>query len=73
MINGLRVRNVESYVHYVCLTATEFYRDQYGTDPADTPVAAGLARRSVTLPLFPDMALEDVEYVVASLKAVLAQ
>ncbi len=73
VINGLRARNVESYVHYVCLTATEFYREQYGTSPADTPVAAELARRSITLPLFPDMALEDVNYVVASLKDVLAE
>jgi dTDP-4-amino-4,6-dideoxygalactose transaminase len=67
VIHRLRARQVEAYVHYVCLTETELYRRQYGTSGAQTPVAADLSRRSVTLPLFPSMAMEDVDYAAAML------
>ncbi|MCH7472353.1 DegT/DnrJ/EryC1/StrS family aminotransferase, partial [bacterium] len=72
-IHGLRRRNVEAYVHYICLTATSFYRERFGTDPAQTPTAASLARRSITLPLFPTMSEGDVAYAVAMLKDALAE
>lgn len=58
---------VQAYVHYPCLTGTQFYRERYGTSEADTPVAASLARRSITLPLYPTMTQDDVEYAVAML------
>ena len=67
VINGLRSRNVEAYLHYVCLTETQFYREKYNTSAAQTPVAANLAKRSITLPLFPSMTMDDVDYVVACL------
>jgi dTDP-4-amino-4,6-dideoxygalactose transaminase len=69
VINGLRTRNVEAYVHYIALTGTQFYRERFGAAVAQTPVAHGLGRRSITLPLFPTMTPEDVEYVVAMLRA----
>jgi dTDP-4-amino-4,6-dideoxygalactose transaminase len=68
VIHALRARNVEAYVHYIALTGTQFYRERYGADVAQTPVAHSLARRSITLPLFPTMTEEDVQYVVAMLK-----
>ncbi|MBN2082100.1 DegT/DnrJ/EryC1/StrS family aminotransferase [bacterium] len=73
VINALRRRQVEAYVHYICLSETEFYRRLLGTDDKTTPVAADLARRSITLPLFPTMAPADVEYVVAMLKEALSE
>ncbi len=72
IIRGLRARNVEAYVHYICLTGTQFYRENYSTSPKQTPVAAGLAQRSITLPLYPTMRPEDVDYVVAMLRQALA-
>ncbi len=68
VINGLRKRNVEAYLHYVCLTETQYYREAYNTSAGQTPVAANLSERSITLPLFPGMVLDDVDYVVGCLK-----
>jgi dTDP-4-amino-4,6-dideoxygalactose transaminase len=68
VIVGLRQRNIEAYVHYICLTGTQFYRERYGSAVDQTPVAHDLARRSITLPLFPALTAEDVEYVVAMLR-----
>ena len=68
VIHGLRRRNVEAYVHYICLPDTTFYRERYGSSGQTTPVALDLSRRSITLPLFPSMTEADVEYAVAMLK-----
>jgi len=68
VIHGLRRRNVEAYVHYICLTETEFYRERYGTLGEQTPTALDLSRRSITLPLFPSMTEADVEYAIAMLQ-----
>jgi len=73
VIQGLRARNIEAYVHYICLTETEFYREHLGTSAADTQVAASLSRRSITLPLFPTMTTADVTRVVAALREALSE
>jgi dTDP-4-amino-4,6-dideoxygalactose transaminase len=73
VIQELRARNIEAYVHYICLTETEFYRGRLGLSAADTPVAASLSRRSITLPLFPTMTADDVERVVAALREALGE
>jgi dTDP-4-amino-4,6-dideoxygalactose transaminase len=67
VIRELRLRQVEAYVHYICLPETSFYTRQYGTSGADTPVAWELSRRSITLPLYPRLASADVEYVATAL------
>jgi dTDP-4-amino-4,6-dideoxygalactose transaminase len=71
VIDALLKLKVQAYVHYPCLTGTQFYRERFGTNEAATPVASSLSKRSITLPLFPGMALEDVHYVVAMLKRAL--
>ncbi|MCC7476998.1 DegT/DnrJ/EryC1/StrS family aminotransferase [bacterium] len=71
VIRGLRARNVEAYVHYICLTGTQFYRENFSTSPKQTPVAASLGQRSITLPLYPTMRPEDVDFVVEMLKQAL--
>jgi dTDP-4-amino-4,6-dideoxygalactose transaminase len=72
VIEELLKLNVQAYVHYICLTGTQFYREHYGTALTQTPVAASLAERSITLPLFPGMLAGDVEYAVAMLRRALA-
>jgi dTDP-4-amino-4,6-dideoxygalactose transaminase len=73
VIHALRARNVEAYVHYICLPETSFYRERYNTGAAQVPVAADLSRRSITLPLYPSMTADDVAYVAAMLKDALAE
>lgn len=57
-------------VHYPCIPGLTYYRSQ-GYREEDTPVAARVGRQTVTLPLFPAMADEDVPRVVDALKHVL--
>jgi dTDP-4-amino-4,6-dideoxygalactose transaminase len=72
VITALLKSNVQAYVHYICLTGTQLYRERFHTRLTDTPVAAVLSRRSITLPLFPAMTEADVDYVVAMLSRAVA-
>jgi len=63
-------RGIGIGVHYPSIPSLKFYRDA-GYRDEDTPVAARVGRETVTLPLFPAMAEEDVTRVVRELKSVL--
>ncbi len=56
-------RGIGIGVHYPSIPSLKFYREA-GYRDADTPVAARVGRETVTLPLFPAMADEDVARVV---------
>ena len=63
-------RGIGVGVHYPCIPGLTYYRGR-GFDPEATPVAARIGRETVTLPLFPAMADEDVERVCRALRELL--
>jgi dTDP-4-amino-4,6-dideoxygalactose transaminase len=63
-------RGIGIGVHYPSIPSLKFYREA-GYRDEDTPVAARVGRETVTLPLFPAMADEDVTRVVKEIKNVL--
>lgn len=56
---------------YPLINDFECYRDQPGFDSALTPVARRLADGVVTLPLYPDLAMEDVALICRVIREVL--
>lgn len=73
VIERLLERNVQAYVHYICLSGTTLYRERCGSNPDATPNARDIGVCSITLPLFPTMTHSDVEYVVEALRESLAE
>ncbi len=63
-------RGIGIGVHYPSIPSLKFYREA-GYRDEDTPVAARVGRETVTLPLFPAMADEDVGRVVEEIKELL--
>ncbi len=70
LMRRLRVRGVGSQVHYIPVPAQPYYRAR-GCDPASYPGAEAYYARTLSLPLFPAMELEDVDRVVEVLSEVL--
>jgi hypothetical protein len=62
----MRERGIGLGIHYPCLPAMTYYRG-LGWDPAAFPNAARIGAETVTLPLFPAMADEDVDRVCDAL------
>ena len=68
---GLRARGIGTQVHYLPVNAFPLYK-QLGYDPASTPIAAEVAERLVSLPLYPAMSDGDVARVIAAVRDVVA-
>lgn len=62
MYTFLREHNIYPRKYfYPCINAYECYRDKYSPD--DTPVARDISGKVMTLPIYPDLPLETVDYI----------
>lgn len=69
VMKALHARGIGSQVHYIPVPSQPWYRHRYGDQTP--PGAASYYSRTLSLPLFADMAMSDPERVVAALDAVL--
>ena len=69
-ITELQARGIGTSVHWMPLHMHPYYRETYGYQPHDLPVAAGLYPQLITLPLYPDMTDQEADYVCDSIKEV---
>lgn len=63
-IELLRSRGVGCSVHWRPLHLHPYYQETFGWRPADLPVATAQWERLISLPLFPAMRPEEMDYVV---------
>jgi perosamine synthetase len=70
IFQALRVQGIGVNVHYIPVHLQPFYRQQFGTDSGLCPVAEAAYEQLLTLPLFPHMTDEDVDYVIAAVRRV---
>lgn len=66
---GLAELGIGSQVHYIPVSDQPYYKQRYG--PQDLPGARTYYARTLSLPLFVDMADEDPAYVIEALATVL--
>jgi dTDP-4-amino-4,6-dideoxygalactose transaminase len=60
----MRARNIGISVHFIPLHAHPYYRDTYGYQPTDLPVAWEEYQREISLPIYSKMSDEDVTSVI---------
>lgn len=65
-VEEMRERRIGTSVHFIPVHTHPYYRDRYGFEAEDFPVAAREFRRIVSLPLNPRMSDRDVEDVIES-------
>ncbi|MBS0488543.1 UDP-4-amino-4,6-dideoxy-N-acetyl-beta-L-altrosamine transaminase [Phenylobacterium sp. NIBR 498073] len=69
VVEALRARGVGTQVHYIPVHTQPYYRERYGV--LELPGASAWYERCLSLPLYPGMADDDVDRVVAALADVL--
>jgi len=69
-IEQMRQHEIGVGVHYPAIHLFTLYRE-LGFREGDFPHAEKVGRETVTLPLFPDMSLQDVERVCAAIKEII--
>lgn len=69
IIAELAERGIGTSVHYKPLHMMSYYQSRYGLVEADFPNAADRFRRSISLPLYPDLSSDEREFVIQSVSA----
>ena len=72
VISRMKNANIGTSVHWMPLHMHPYYREALEYKPADCPASAAIYPELVSLPLYPDMTPEQVEYVCRTLKGIIA-
>jgi len=72
-IEGMSRKGVACSVHFIPLHLHDIYQRAYGYRPGDFPRAETEFRRCVSLPIYPDLSGEEVEYIIESVKQTVAE
>lgn len=72
MMAALRERNVGTGLHFIAVHTQPYYAQKYPEWLGALPAAETASDRLCSLPLFPAMTEDDVRYVVAAIKDVIA-
>ncbi len=67
----LLAAGVGNSVHYLPLHLHEYYRQAFRSEPEDFPAATAAYDRILSLPIFPGLHRDDVEYVVSCISNIM--
>lgn len=72
-IDELKAREIGTSVHYTPLHLHPYYRDHFGYQPGQLPVAESAYQRIISIPLYPKMTEADQERVSRALHEIVAE
>jgi perosamine synthetase len=70
LFQALRAENIGVNVHYIPVHRHPYYRDRFGYNGGECPVAEAAYERLISLPMFHGMSDHDVEDVVCAVRKV---
>ncbi len=73
VISEMKSAGIGTSVHWMPLHLHPYYREMLGCEPSDYPCAAAIYPELVSLPLYPDLTPEQVEYVCRTLKEIIGR
>ena len=73
LMEWLKTKGIQSSIHYPPIHLFDFYRRTFGFKENYLPITEDVAKREITLPLYPSMSEPDVQYVCDSIAEYLAQ
>ena len=72
VIEKLKELGVGCSVHFIPIHKHTYYKNRYGYKNEDYPVANDVFDKSLSLPIYPDMSDEEVEYVINKVKEIVS-
>jgi dTDP-4-amino-4,6-dideoxygalactose transaminase len=72
VISQLKQAGIAASVHWMPLHMHPYYRERLGYKTSDFPCAASIYPELISLPLYPDLMAEQVEYVCRTLREIIA-
>jgi dTDP-4-amino-4,6-dideoxygalactose transaminase len=69
----LRSKSVGTQVHYIPVHTQPYYKNKYNYNWGDYPVAEEYYQKALSIPLYPKMNDDDVDYVIESVKGLASE
>ena len=70
-LNAMNAARIGTGVHYLSISEHPYYQQRFGWQPECWPNAMRLGRETVSLPMSPGMSDDDVQRVIAVVRAIL--
>lgn len=67
VMEELKSRNIGTQVHYIPVHTQPYYQENYGYKRGDCPIAEKYYQHALSIPLYPRMVNDDVDYVIKSM------
>jgi UDP-4-amino-4,6-dideoxy-N-acetyl-beta-L-altrosamine transaminase len=64
IMEDLKSKNIITQVHYIPVYIQPYYQKNYSYKSGDCPVAENYYQKALSIPLYPEMTDEEVEYVI---------
>ena len=61
---ALQEKGIGVAVNYRAIHLLKYYREKFGYKEGDFPVAEQIGKRTISLPLYPSLKDEEIEYVI---------
>ncbi len=65
----LNDRGIGAKVYFYPVHLTRFYREKYGYKSGDLPVTENISRRVLTLPMYPALTEDEMDFVARSIRS----
>lgn len=72
IMRGLQESGIGVSINFIPLHLLTYYRERFGYRPGMFPVAEDIGARTISLPLYPKLTDEEVEYVIAAVRRTVA-
>jgi perosamine synthetase len=67
VVEKLNERGIGVSVHFIPIHKQPYYRDKFGYLDKDYPIANRVYEASISLPIYPDMVKEEIDFVIKNL------
>ena len=66
----MKARRIQTSIHYPPIHLFSYYREKFGDQTGMLPLTESVAAREVTLPLYPHLSFENIDYIVESIQTI---
>ncbi|MCG7495346.1 DegT/DnrJ/EryC1/StrS family aminotransferase [Vibrio sp. Of7-15] len=73
IINILKDNGINCSVHFIPVHLHSYYKNKFNYQSENYPVSNEVYKKSLSLPIYPDMTPEEIEYVISQVKQALGR
>lgn len=71
IVEGLRTHDVGSATYFPCIHLQPPYREKFGFQPGDFPIAESVSNRTIALPFFNDLTEREIDLICQTLEVMI--